>query len=201
MEQNLFVGVGFSPSGAAQAQSRGKRVTAAIMISGGENAVCRLGNIADTAIVRVNTSTHSLRRYIEMSGLGNCAVLPITAPVGSRVVISGVLQDTLAIPGAASSLNSPSTQVVESCFNVEAFSLGLAANSQSEFDPQDLTNIINAQGFGFMWYDSDNDLKPGGFGYSIVGCSGRTCPTTVAYFNTDTFSVALPNCAVLTPLS
>jgi hypothetical protein len=172
---------------------------AALMISGGESPKCQLGNISDVYVVTVSTFVNLEQRTYIRSAQG-CVVLPITAAIGTRIKITGVLQDTGAQPGAPGLPDSP-VNVSESCFNVEGFSVGLAANSQSEFDPQLAANIINAQGFGFLWYDSDNDLKPGPYSYTVVGCSGHACPTTTTYFNTDGSPGTQPACAVLDPLS
>jgi hypothetical protein len=172
---------------------------AALMISGGESPKCQSGNISDVYVVTVSTFVNPEQRTYVRSAQG-CVVLPITAAIGTRIKITGVLQDTGAQPGAPGLPDSP-VNVSESCFNVEGFSVGLAANSQSEFDPQLAANIINAQGFGFLWYDSDNDLKPGPYSYTVVGCSGQACPTTTTYFNTDGSPGTPPTCAVLDPLS
>ncbi len=174
-------------------------VNAALMISGGEKLQCTFGNIDDVYVVAVNVSTKSKpRRYILSSAEG-CVVLPITAALGTHIEVTGVLQDTDAEPGA-SGLSDSASSVSENCFNVEGFSVGLGANSQSEYNPQDPANIINAQGYGFFWYDSDSDLKPGPYDYTVVGCSGHSCPTKATYYNTDSLPVP-PACAVLDPLS
>jgi hypothetical protein len=173
------------------------KVNAALMLSGGENSACRMGNIDDAYVVTVSTSNdQGLPMYISATGQ-SCVVLPISAAVGTELSITGVLQDTAAIPG--SGLINETVSISEGCFNVQGFSVGLAANSASEFDPGDPANIVNAQGFSFFWYDSDNNLKPGPYKYTVVGCSGLDCPTATAYYNTDSLPGVPPTCTVLNP--
>jgi hypothetical protein len=177
---------------------RGPRVTAALMLSGGESPNCRRGNINDAYVVTVSpTDKRGIPRYISSSGEG-CVVLPIRTAVGTQLSITGVLQDTTAIPGGE--VISRTSSISENCFNVEGYSVGLSANSASEFDPADPANIINAQGYGFFWYDSDSDLKPGPYKYTVVGCSGHDCPTATTYYNSDGLPGTAPPCAVLSPL-
>jgi hypothetical protein len=168
------------------------------MISSGENILCQRGNINDAYVVTVSAASKSgLVRYISGGGAGACVVLPVTVPVGTQINVSGVLQDTAAIPGASIRDNMVPTS--ESCFNVEGFSLGLAANDSSEYDPADSSNVINSQGYGFFWYDSDSNLKPGPYSYTVIGCGAKNCPTSTAYYNTDDASMAAPSCTVLKP--
>jgi len=168
------------------------------MLSSGESSKCQTGNINDAYVVTVSTSNKSsLSRYISGSGAGDCVVLPITAAIGTQLSITGVLQDTNAVSGLSRQLSTSS--VSENCFNIEGFSVGLAANSESEYDPGAPANIINAQGYGFFWFDSDNELKPGPYKYTIVGCSGRNCPTATTYYNTDGVPSPPAKCTVLSP--
>jgi hypothetical protein len=186
-----------SPPGIADIRIGRKQViNAALMFSGGESATCQMGNIADAFVVTVSVSGNpNLSRYISGGGLGGCVVLPIALRAGAQIDVTGVLQDTGAIPNnAAASISS----ISEGCFNVEGFSVGLAANSGSEFDPLDPDNIINRQGYGFLWYDSDSDLKPGPYSYTVVGCSGENCSTATNYYNTDS-SPGAGACTVLLP--
>ena len=165
------------------------------MLASGESPNCQIGNINDAYVVTVSpTDKRGSIRYISGSGTA-CVVLPITAKIGTELSITGVLQDTAAIPGGA--VSSRSSAISEDCFNVEGYSVGLAVNNASEFDPADPSNIINAQGYGFLWYDSDNDLKPGPYKYTVVGCSGHDCPTATTYYNSDSLPGAAPSCAIL----
>jgi hypothetical protein len=189
---------GQTGSGELPEGARSRRFTAAIMLSGGENPVCAMGSANDAYVVTVSVvGKPSLTRYISGGG-ENCTVLPIALPVGTKLSIAGVLQDTASIPGASTTSIVGSTS--ENCFNVEGFSVGLAANSASEFDPTDPGNIINTLGYGFLWYDSDNDLKPGPYEYTIAGCSGHGCPTTATYYNTDGLPGNASPCTVLNPV-
>jgi hypothetical protein len=175
----------------AKSPKSGKaRVNAALMLSGGESARCQLGNINDAYVVAVTSSANpSVSRFVSGVGAGSCVVLPITLKTGTQIQITGVLQDTASISGGiAQAPFDPATSISESCFNVEAYAVGLAADSGSEYDPQDPSNVINTQGFGFLWYDSDNNLKPGPYTYSVAGCSGVNCPVSVSYYNTDSSS-------------
>src|SRR5690242_13140740 len=78
-----------------------KIIHAAIMISGGENYQCQFGNINDAYIVEVTSlDDPDHPRFItssEKPGF-NCVILPITARPGTDITITGVLQDTTAIP-------------------------------------------------------------------------------------------------------
>jgi hypothetical protein len=179
----------------ARGHRRGARINAALLFSGGENARCQTGNINDAWVVTVSDQS-GLSRYISGSGEGGCFVLPITERVGTQVTVTGVLQDTTAIPGSPG-LAGSAISISEDCLNVEGFSAGLAANSGSEFDPNDPDNIVNTQGFGFFWYDSDSDLKPGPYSYTVAGCSNQDCPTATVYYNSDSIPGAPPSCTVL----
>src|SRR5215469_1136310 len=186
-----------SPPGIADISIGRKRaINAALMFSGGESLICQSGNIDDAFVVTVSVSGNpNLSRYISSGGVGGCVVLPIALRVGAQINVTGVLQDTSAIPNnAAASI----TSINDGCFNVEGFSVGLAANSGSEFDPLDPDNLINTQGYGFFWYDSDDDLKPGPYSYTVVGCSGQNCSTATNYYNTDS-SPGAGTCTVLLP--
>jgi hypothetical protein len=174
---------------------RKPRVTAALMFSGGEHASCQTGNINDAYVVTISVmGKPKLTTYISSGAVG-CVILPLRVPIGTQISIAGVLQDTDSVPGKETSDNLASA--TEDCFNVEGYSVGLAANSASEFDPASSNNIINAQGYGFFWYDSDSDLKPGPYGYNVAGCSGHDCPIRTDYYNTDSFSGPPPPCTVL----
>jgi hypothetical protein len=178
--------------------TRAPRSNAAIMLSSGENILCQRGNLNDLYIVTVSIASKSgVARYISGGGAGGCAVLPITVPVGTQINVSGVLQDTAAIPGA--SMRDDLISTSESCFNVQGFSVGLAADGSSEYDPADSSNIVNSLGYGFFWYDSDSDLKPGPYSYTVVGCGGKSCPTSTTYYNTDDSPIVAPSCTVLKP--
>jgi hypothetical protein len=175
----------------------GRNVHAALILSGGENARCQFGNANDAWIVTVSSPAKpGITRYISGVGQG-CAVLPITLATGTELDIAGILQQTAAIPGGP---NAPAelASITEDCFNVEGFSVGLTAGAGSEFDPNDPSNIINGQGYGFFWYDSDADLKPGPYSYTVSGCSGTDCPIVADYFNTDNLS-GPASCTVLKP--
>jgi hypothetical protein len=175
---------------------QGPRANAALILSSGESPTCRLGNINDAYVVTVSASNKpGLLRYISGSGEGSCVVLPLAVPVGTQITVTGVLQNTTAVPGGAPASNTIST--TEDCFNIEGFSVGLSANNASEYDPADPANIINTQGYGFFWYDSDNDLKPGPYSYTVAGCSGQGCPTATTYYNTDTVPGIPTSCTVL----
>lgn len=171
----------------------GPRINAALLISGGENARCQSGNINDAWVVTVSDSS-GLSRYI--SGSGGCFVLPITERIGTQINVSGVLQDTTAVPGSPN-LTEGAISITEDCMNVEGFAVGLSATSASEFDPGDPDNVVNSQGYGFFWYDSDSDLKPGPYSYTVTGCSNQDCPTATAYYNSDSLPGTPPNCTVL----
>ncbi len=180
------------------AQAGHSKITAAIMFSQGENAACAMGNISDAWVVTVSTvGSRPVSRYISSAG-PSCVVLPLSVAIGSQINVTGVLQDTDAIPGGAASPNIAAS-ITESCFNVEGFSVGLAANSGSEFNPQDPSNIINSQNYGFLWYDSDNDLKPGPYSYTVQGCGSERCPLQVVGYNSDNPTNTTP-CTVLAPL-
>jgi hypothetical protein len=126
---------------------RKPRVTAALMLSGGESAACQMGNTNNAFVVTIRIlGKPKLTTYISGGAVG-CTVLPLTVPVGTQITVTGVLQDTAAIPGGEISDNLAPT--IEDCFNVEGYSVGLATNGASEFDPTDPNNIINAQGYGF----------------------------------------------------
>jgi hypothetical protein len=181
----------------AQAQTVTRR-NAVLMISSGENSACQMGNASDIWIAIIHTSTlGSVRRYV--GDAHACVLLPIRAKLGATVSITGILQVTGAIPGGASrpSIQAPVPNVQEGCFNVEAFSIGLVANIGSEFDPQDPAHIVNGDGYGFLWYNSDGNLKPGPFAYTVAGCDGQPCRITTEYFNTDNIPTA---CTLLAPI-
>jgi len=183
------------PAMAHDGRSDQATINAALMFTGGENAICELGNISDAYVVTVSVADNpNLSEYISSSQ--GCVVLPITVATGTQINMTGVLQDTDAIPGGdpTGRLNA----ISEDCFNVEGFSVGLAAGTGSEFNPLDPANIINEQGYGFFWYDSDNDLKPGPFSYTVVGCSGEDCSTATSFYNTDGPSTGA-TCTVLPP--
>src|SRR5215469_16593988 len=76
-------------------------VTAALMISGGEQFQCTFGNINNTYIVEVTSADHPDRPRFITGSASQCVVLPITAKPGTDITIIGVLQDTLAIFGGA----------------------------------------------------------------------------------------------------
>ncbi len=172
-------------------------ITGAIMVTSGEVSDCTYGNIDASYVVIVTALTAKgvvrARRFFPGSGNSFCVIQPLTGWVGTQVQITGVLQDTLAIPGFAP---GDAPVIAESCFNVEAFTVGLAA-AGAEFDPQDPANIIDAEGYGLAWYDSDTSLKPGPSYYTVTGCAGN-CPTNPAIYNTDdNFAVG---CQVLNPI-
>jgi hypothetical protein len=182
-------------------------VNAALMISGGENFQCTFGNINDTYIVEVLSADDPDKPRFITSG-SPCVVLPITAKPGTDIGITGVLQDTLAIFGTpllsrrgSAYVIHPTNPIVEGCFNVEGFSVGLGAIPGSEYDPRASENIINNQGYGLFWYDSDEDLAPGPYHYKVVSCYGHNCPTETTYYNSDAPGAGTQNCTVLKPLS
>ena len=122
---------------AGYAQAQPPLINGAIMITGGEVNRCTFGNIDDVWVVTVTALNAKgvlrARRYISGSGNSDCMILPLLGWPGSTVTITGVIQDTLAIPGFAS--KTPA-QISENCFNVEAFTVGLAPVA-SGFNPQD----------------------------------------------------------------
>ena len=173
------------------------RINAALMLSAGESPSCQTGNISSVYVVIISTSNKpSVSRHISSSEVQGCAVLPITLAKGTQLTITGVLQDTAAIPGG--SISDSTISVTEGCFNVEAFALGLTGSSSSEYDPSSSANIVNTQGFGFAWYDSDQDLKPGPYSYTVTGCAGG-CSTATSYYNTDSLTGPPTACSVLSP--
>jgi hypothetical protein len=135
------------------------------------------------------------RRFIQSHVNPGCVIIPIAEPIGTQIGIVGLLKDTLAIPSFAPNTQSPA--VSQGCFNVEAFTVGLASVG-SEFDPQDPANIIDAQGYGFAWLGTEDSLRPGSR-YAVAGCGGHSCPTTTAIsFNTVTGPGG--TCTVMQPL-
>jgi hypothetical protein len=186
------------PAMAREGRSHYAAINAALMFSGGQNADCVFGNATNAWVVTVSVADNrNLSQYISGGGSGGCAVLPIAVTTGTQINVTGVLQDAAAIPGgnAAGEISSISEGY---CFNVEGFSVGLAAASGSEFDPLNPANIINRQGYGFFWYDSDNDLKPGPYSDTVVGCSGQDCSTATEAYNTAGPSNG-GSCTVLPP--
>lgn len=171
------------------------QVTAALMLSGGETASCQVGNINDAYVVTISIIGEPKQTTYISGGAVGCVVLPITVPIGTQISITGVLQDTAAVPGEVSTNSLAS--ITEDCFNIEGYSVGLTANSASEFDPADPNNIVNAQGYSFFWYDSDSALKPGPYGYTVVGCAGHDCPIRTVYYNTDALPGPATPCTVL----
>ena len=196
MKKLMLAGFALLLVGSAQAET----ITGSIMITGGEVNQCTFGNIDDAWVVTVTALNAKgvvrARRYIPGSGNSSCVILPLTGWPGSTITITGVLQDTLAIPGFTPNQTQAPT-VFESCFNVEAFTVGLAAVA-SGFNPQDPANIIDAQGYGLAWDDSDATLRPGPATYTVVGCGAGNCPTDPAIFNTDDNYGA--TCQVLSPI-
>ena len=77
----------------------GHRITAAIMVSPGEDTTPG-ANGSDSFMVEVSTKT--TRRFItnDQFTTAACLVLPLTFPVGTTVEITGVLQTTGARPGS-----------------------------------------------------------------------------------------------------
>jgi hypothetical protein len=173
----LFVlSVLVSASGMSRAETRRN---ATLMISEGEASTCQLGNISATAIVRVTDGKRT--QYVDFPSSGSCFILPLKVLTEEQIFLSGVIQETTAIPNEAFSLFS----TVSGCFNVEVFSVGLkGSNGSQSLNPQDAANIINDQGFGFAYFDTDSSLKPGPYSYTVVGCNGP-CPDSTTYFNTD----------------
>ena len=188
----------------AQAQPR----TATIMITAGEEQqTCAFGNMSVAWIVMVRRANGSRakRRYVSSLDVGtvagSCAQIPITAPVGSEITITGLIQGgRLATEPFAPSFKTPT--VNESCWNVEAFSVGLAPLDSSEINPLDPTNVINPQGFGLFWALTDataNDAAT----FAVTGCSGRAqCRLSATTFNTDQGAQApTTDCIVLAPIN
>jgi len=170
---------------------------AMIVITSAENTRCQTGNINVAWIVILHRSdnfTRAGRRYI--TSLDNkCVVLPVDAPVGSQIMVSGILADRLAVNGLAPSVN-------EDCFNAEAYSIGLSSNGDPrETNPQDPSNIVNEQGYGLFWDETDADAQQT-FGFMVVGCgAGVKCQMPKTIYNTDTGLINNPGCAVLAPIS
>jgi hypothetical protein len=170
---------------------------AVIVVTSAENSICQTGNVNVAWFVvfyKANSSKRSDRRYI--SSLDNkCMVLPVTAPNGTQIVAAGMLGDRLATNGL-----SPS--VTEGCFNVEAYSVGLASDGDPrQFNPQDPNNIINDQGYGLFWDETDADSQQT-FEFTVVGCGGPgKCQMPKTVYNTDIGLTDSSGCTVLAPLS
>jgi hypothetical protein len=188
----------------ALAQTKPKAI---IVITSAESAACDLENV-NVAWIMI------LRRFDDLSRIGRhyvssldnqplsspCVVLPVDAPVGTEITVSGILADRGSTDGLAPS-------VAEGCFNAEAFSVGLATgsvNGVGEINPQDPTNIINEQGYGLFWDETDfaPSTSQHTYTFTVVGCgAGVKCQMPKTIYNTDTGLINNPGCAVLAPLS
>jgi hypothetical protein len=98
-------------------------------------------------------SNRADQRYV--SSLNKCTMIPIKTPVGSGIRISGIMEGRFATYGLAPQVNDG-----PGCFNVEAYSVGLATGpvpaislqpGEDFYNPQDPNNIINDQGYGLWW--------------------------------------------------
>jgi hypothetical protein len=182
---------------------------AVIVITTGELRQCTFGNINVAWVIilqRADNVTRAGRRYITSEDITpelghNCIVLPVDLPAGSQIRLSGILADRLAVNGLAPSVN-------EDCFNAEAYSVGLSSNPNQigeQINPQDPTNIINTQGYGLFWDETDaqsQNLGQPAFTFTVVGCGpGVKCPLPKTIYNTDTGLINNPGCPVLAPLS
>ena len=184
----------------------GQRVTAAIMFSAG--AAPNPGANGNDAVI-VEVSTKRVRRFISGGDLEamHCAVLPLTVPVGTTVLITGVLQDTFARGGPAdpTEVRAPTESSANAIpfsplFDVEGYSTGLGILA-SEFDPTLPANMIAGTAYGFAWYDSDVDGRPGPYSYTVTGCGNKSCSTKINDFNQLTPVLAGAPCTVLAPMS
>jgi hypothetical protein len=130
------------------ARAANAQKTAMIMITSGESSQCQFGNmnVAWMVVVRKPNSTRASRKYV--SSLDGCTMIPITEPIGSEIIISGMIEDRLSVQGLAPT-------VTQGCFNVEAYSVGLASENVGDLNPQDPNNIINDQGYGLFWDQTD----------------------------------------------
>ena len=177
------------------AQVWGPHVHAVIIVTSAENPTCAPGNVnvAWVIIIRkTDDPTRASRRYV--SSLDGCADIRVKALVGTQITISGIMQDRLAIQGLSPSLPT----INEQCFNTEAYSVGLTDAGFNEIDPNDLSNIINAQGYGLFW-DITDMFTEEPMTFVVTGCAGGRCPQANTIFNTDTGTQ--PNtCPVLAPI-
>jgi hypothetical protein len=179
----------------AQAQTKPK---AMIVVTSGESPQCQFGNINVAWVLLIRNWDHDSRperRYV--SSLDNhCVILPVTAPIGTRIAVSGLLEDRGATNGLAPT-------VAEQCFNVEAYSIGLTDDDiPQELNPQDPANIVNDQGFGLLW-DMSDDISSTRqtFTFVVSGCGSGRCRGPKTVYNTDTGLIDSSGCAVLAPLS
>jgi hypothetical protein len=189
----LTVAVLLLAVGAAHAEC----TRAMLMITSGESAKCATGNVnvAWVAIIRKSDNSMRSRRYV--SSIDGCAILPIKAPIGTQITISGIMGDRLATHGLSPTPSTPT--VTEGCFNNEVFSLGLETEGAiGQLDPQDPNDIINSQGYGLAWAQTDIDGLSGGTAqtFKVVGC-GHNCQKPLAIFNTDFGTIPNPGCPVL----
>jgi hypothetical protein len=179
----------------------GQRVTAAIMFSGGDDT--SVGATANYASI-VEVSTKNVRRFITQGQFGGaCVVLPLTFPAGTTVEITGVMQGAASVPGSVPPFapNAANAISVVGGFDVEGYSTGLGP-LRSEFDPTAAANMIpTGAGYGFAWYDSTQDSKPGPYSYKVAGCGRKSCSTKVEYFNQINTHETLTACTVLAPMS
>ena len=172
-------------------------ITGAIMVTSGEVSDCTYGNIDASYVVIVTALTAKgvvrARRFFPGSGNSFCVIQPLTGWVGTQVQITGVLQDNVAIPGFAP---GDAPVIAESSFQRRGV-YRRPSGRRRGVRSQDPANIIDAEGYGLAWYDSDTSLKPGPSYYTVTGCAGN-CPTNPAIYNTDdNFAVG---CQVLNPI-
>lgn len=178
-----------------EAQVYGPRVTAVIMLTSGESASCAFGNINVAWVVIVRKaadSTRVSRRYV--TSLDGCAMIPIKSPIGTRIQISGIMQDRGAINGLSPSLPT----VNEGCFNTEAYSVGLKDGGSGELDPTDVSNIIDPKGYGLFW-DQQDLAAAMSETFVVTGCPSGGCQRPNMKFNTDT-GYATNDCVTLYPI-
>jgi hypothetical protein len=183
----------------AHAQTRNKAV---IVVTSGENARCQGENAQAVWVIIVRDGKGRIqRRYItsldsfDMTSQNFCVILPITAPIGTQIIISGLLAGRGPLDGL-----SPS--VTEQCFNAEAYSVGLSSEGAvGQLNPQDPNNIVNAQGYGLFWDETDTAAENTDK-LTVVGCGeGVKCQMPKTVFNTDTGLTSNSGCEVLAPLS
>jgi hypothetical protein len=78
---------------------------------------------------------------------------------------------------------------------------GLVEAQNDPYNPQDPMNIINSQGYGLLWSESEateGAERPAV--YTVVGCKGKNSPVSKTSFNTNTGSGSNKGCQVLMSL-
>jgi hypothetical protein len=102
------------------------------MVTTGTPASCRGATENAAFVFMLSTSTHPKQIRFVLNDAG-CEIIPVRAPIRTRVRIAGILQLTASIPGDPG-LNVPpfvqaAAQVTSDngCFNNGAFGVGLGA--------------------------------------------------------------------------